>query len=174
MNTTITARKMTLKDSTKDYIEKKLSKLDKFFYDEADAKVTASIEGDHSCVEVTINDRHMIYRAQKKDRDVSTAFDMAVDSIVRKIRKHKTKLEKRMKSTSIGYDIFPEKVDEIHEFNIIKTKRFSVKPLDIDEAILQMNLIGHQFYVFRNVEDDEINVVYKRKDGDYAVIQPVQ
>ena len=172
MKTTVIARKMTLKDSTREHFDSKLKKLEKFFSDDVEAKITCSIEGAHSIVEVTITDKSMIYRSQQKDKDVLKAFDDSVDHMIRQIRKHKTRLAKRIHTAAIEKENFKDTVEEDYDFNVIKTKKFQIKPLDIDEAILQMNLLNHQFYAFRNVDNNEINVVYKRKDGNYALIIP--
>ncbi|MBQ2391746.1 MAG: ribosome-associated translation inhibitor RaiA [Clostridia bacterium] len=171
MKTTYTVKKMTIKPSTQDHIEKKLQKLDKFFSDNADASVMLRLERDRVTVEITIRDNGLVYRAEDEQIDLLDAFDDAYDNIVRRIRKQKTKLEKRIKSAAlVEFDIPLD--DEPKDFDIVKSKKFTMKPLSVQEAILQMNLIGHKFYMFHNQDTDSINVVYERNDGRYGLIEP--
>ena len=171
MKTTYTVKKMTIKPSTQDHIEKKLQKLDKFFSDNADASVMLRLERDRVTVEITKRDNGLVYRAEDEQIDLLDAFDDAYDNIVRRIRKQKTKLEKRIKSAAlVEFDVPPD--DEPKDFDIVKSKKFAMKPLSVQEAILQMNLIGHKFYMFRNQDTDSINVVYERNDGRYGLIEP--
>ena len=171
MKTTYTVKKMTIKPSTQDHIEKKLQKLDKFFSDNADASVMLRLERDRVTVEITIRDNGLVYRAEDEQIDLLDAFDDAYDNIVRRIRKQKTKLEKRIKSAAlVEFDVPPD--DEPKDFDIVKSKKFAMKPLSVQEAILQMNLIGHKFYMFHNQDTDSINVVYERNDGRYGLIEP--
>lgn len=171
MKTTYTVKKMTIKPSTQDHIEKKLQKLDKFFSDNADASVMLRLERDRVTVEITIRDNGLVYRAEDEKIDLLDAFDDAYDNIVRRIRKQKTKLEKRIKSAAlVEFDIPLD--DEPKDFDIVKSKKFTMKPLSVQEAILQMNLIGHKFYMFHNQDTDSINVVYERNDGRYGLIEP--
>ena len=171
MKTTYTVKKMTIKPSTQDHIEKKLQKLDKFFSDNADASVMLRLERDRVTVEITIRDNGLVYRAEDEQIDLLDAFDDAYDNIVRRIRKQKTKLEKRIISAAlVEFDIPLD--DEPKDFDIVKSKKFTMKPLSVQEAILQMNLIGHKFYMFHNQDTDSINVVYERNDGRYGLIEP--
>ena len=171
MKSTYTVKKMTSKPSTQDHIEKKLQKLDKFFSDNADASVMLRLERDRVTVEITIRDNGLVYRAEDEPIDLLDAFDDAYDNIVRRIRKQKTKLEKRIKSAAlVEFDIPLD--DEPKDFDIVKSKKFTMKPLSVQEAILQMNLIGHKFYMFHNQDTDSINVVYERNDGRYGLIEP--
>ncbi len=172
MTINYTVKKMTLKPSTKDHIEKKLGKLDKFFSENANASVMLRLEKDRVIAELTIRDGSMIYRAEDSSSDLLEAFDNAHDNIIRRIRKQKTKLEKRVRFAAFEPEMLQETVEEEEGFRVIKTKKFAVKPLSVDEAILQMELLGHQFYVFRNEENNEINVVYERNDGNYGLIEP--
>ena len=172
MKNTITAKKVTLKDSTVAHMEAKLKKLERFFSSDVDTTVTVKLDHEMINVEVTIRDKSMIYRAQHSSTDAKESFDKTLDVIIRQIRKHKTKLEKRLRSTHFEAEQYPEYIDEVMTFNVRKTKKFPVKPLDIEEAILQMNMLNHLFFMFRNEKTNEINVVYRRADGDYAVIEP--
>lgn len=180
MKFTIMGRKIEVTDKMREYIEKKLSKLDKFFKDEPETRVVVGTIKDDEYIEATVYASGMFYRAEVTDFDVLAATDKIVDIIERQIRKNKTKLAKKIKSdvnlfdttTMISGDIYTEGEDT-GEFKIVKTKRFQVKPMSAEEAVLQMNLLGHNFFVFKNQDTDEMNVVYKRKDGKYAIIESI-
>ena len=180
MKFNIIGRKYTIKDNVREYIEKKLSKLDKFFRDEPAARVVLGTIKDNDYVEAQINAGGMIFRAEVEDKEVLSAIDKIVDVIERQIRKNKTRLAKRIREGSLadselisGGKYLEEEGDSSSQFEIVKKKRFSLKPMDVEEAILQMNLLGHSFFVFKNVETNEMNVVYKRNDGKYALIESV-
>ena len=176
MKYTYTCKKVTLNDSIKDYAEKKISKLDRYFREEdTSASVTFSVEKDHLCtVEITIRGAGPLLRAQTEapDGDMRGAIDAAVGYIERQILKNKTRLSKRLRSEGFpapapadDFEIAEEK-----EFNIVRTKRFSVKPMSAEEAILQMNLLGHSFFVYRDSENESLCIVYQRKNGGYGLI----
>ena len=171
MNITIIGRKCTPRESFKERAETKLRKVEKFFGPDADAKVTATVEKNAKIVEITLSKGGYIFRAQERSQDLEEALDACVDSLIRQIRKNKTRLEKRIRELSFD-DVFNAPEEEEPEFEVVKTKSVIVKPESVEEAILQMNLLGHQFYLFRNSETDLLNVVYKRKDGGYSVLEP--
>lgn len=171
MNITIIGRKCTPRDSFKERAEKKLSKLDKFFSDNSTAKVTATVEKSSQTVEITVNNDSMIFRAQAKAENMNDALDTCVDLLVRQIRKNKTKLEKRLRSGAFD-DFNAGEVTEETDFELVRTKTVPVKPLSVDEAILQMNMLGHEFFMFRNSDTDLISVVYRRTDGGYGLLEP--
>lgn len=176
MKYTYTCKKVTLNDSIKDYAEKKISKLERYFREEdTSASVTFSVEKDHLCtVEITIRGAGPLLRAQTQapDGDMRGAIDAAVGYIERQILKNKTRLSKRLRSegfpASAPADDF--EIAEEKEFNIVRTKRFSVKPMSAEEAILQMNLLGHSFFVYRDSENESLCIVYQRKNGGYGLI----
>ena len=173
MKIIITGRKCTPRDSFKEHAEKKLQKVERFFDDSAEAKVTATVEKSCQIVEVTVATRGMIFRSEERAQNMNEALDKCVDSLIRQIRKNKTRLEKRLREGSLDSVIITSEPEEEElDFNVVRTKHVSVKPQSVDEAILQMNLLDHQFYLFRNAETDEVNVVYKRQDGGYGVIVP--
>ena len=179
MKFTIIGRKITVTDKKRDYIEKKLSKLDKFFEGDTEARVVIGTIKDLEYVEASVYAGGMIYRAEVSDVDVLTATDKIVDVIERQIRKNKTKLAKRLKvADNWGSDLISGNQytdgEDSGEFEIVKRKRFQVKPMSPEEAVLQMNLLNHNFFVFINQETDEMNVVYKRNDGKYALIESVE
>lgn len=171
MKTGILLRQVTLTDNEKDIIEKKLKKLDKFFDDEVQAFVTLSKKREHQILELTISNRGMIYRSEVEAESFLHAIDPAVNIIDRQIRKNKTRLEKRLREGAFApeYD-FTEAVEEETEFKIHK-KNFALKPMSAEEAILQMNLLGHEFFVYEDQDSSEVNVVYRRKDGEYGLIE---
>ena len=174
MNITIQGRNCTPRESFKNRAERKLSKIDRFFDKEADAKVVATAEKSYKTVEVTVNNNGMIYRAQAKGPDMEEELDKAVDTIIRQIRKNKTRLEKRLKSGAFDEYAAAEEVPEETEFEVVRTKHIVVKPQSVEEAILQMNQLDHKFYVFLNSATDSLAVVYKRDDGGYGLIEPAE
>lgn len=175
----IIGRRYDVTDKIRDYVEKKLGKLDKFFKDESEARVVIGTIKDNDYIEATIYASGMMYRAEASDREILAAIDKIVDVIERQIRKNKTRLEKKIKRDATLDNILLSGNEytggeETKEFEIVKTKRFIVKPMSSEEAILQMNLLGHTFFVFKNQETDEMNIVYKRKDGKYAIIESIE
>lgn len=179
MKFNIITRRITLKEDALEYVQKKLSKLDKFFADEAEARVVIGTIKDREYVEASIYAAGMIYRAEATDVDAKTAADKIVDVIERQIRKNKTRLAKKIKREALADDrlISGESYvdsEENGEYKIVKTKRFAVKPMSPEEAVLQMRLLGHSFFIFKHVDTGEMSVVYKRKDGNYALIESVE
>ena len=172
MKITIIGRKCTPRDSFRERAEIKLSKIEKFFSDEAEAKITATVEKNKKIVEITVLNNNMIFRAEDYANELEEALDRCVDSLIRQIRKNKTKVEKQLRRGAFDEYIGDANIHEETEFDIVRTKSLNLKPQSIDEAILQMNMLGHQFYVFLSQDSDETNVVYRRKDGGYGLIEP--
>ncbi len=185
MNITIIGRKCTPRDSFKERVNKKLSKIDRFFDKEADAKVTAAVEKSYQSVEITVTSGGMVFRAQESADNLNDALDKCIETLVRRIRKHKTKLEKRLRTGAFesfdedgsgdesgGEDENDEQ--EETEFELVRRKTVSIKPQSVDEAILQMNMLGHEFYMFINSDNEEVSVVYKRKGGGYGLLEPYE
>ena len=171
MRMNITAKKMQISQAFTDYVEEKLAlKLDRFFTDDAECKITLTEQKNMITAEVTVKTANLIFRAEKKATDKTDAFDAAIDRIIRQIRKNKTKVEKQLHNTI--KDNFDDIVEEQVDFEVVKRKKFLLKPMNVDEAILQMNMVGHSFFMFKNAENGEVNVVYKRDDGNYAVLEP--
>ena len=180
MKFTFTCKKISLNDSVKAYAEKKIGKLEKYFKEEPEATVTFAVEKKNRCiVEVMLRGANgTLFRAvcEDADGDMRGAIDEAVSQIDRKIRKNKTRLAKNLRSDAIVPEV-PEEFDihEEREFDIVRTKRFSIKPMTPQEAILQMNLLEHAFYAFLNSEDaDAFSVVYRRKSGGYGLISDAE
>lgn len=175
MKMTISGKNMAVTDALKDVIEKKMGKLDKYFYQDVPANVTLSVEKNRQIIEVTIPFSGAIIRAEEATDDMYQSIDKVVDVLERQVRKHKTKLQKKNKGfETIRFEniqALPSQGNE-KEPSIVKTKKFAMKPMDAEEAVLQMELLRHAFYVFRNSETNEVNVVYKRKDGNYGLIEP--
>ena len=172
MKITVIGRKCTPRDSLKERAEKRLKKVEKFFGAEAEAKITATVEKNEQIVEVTIFHDGMIFRSQERAVNMNDALDRCADSIVRQIRKNKTKVEKKLRSGAFdayeAIDVFEPEDD----YSVIRSKEITLKPQSVEEAILQMNLLDHQFYVFLNSANEKICVVYARKDGGYGLIIP--
>ena len=175
MKFTFTCKKVSLNDSIKDYAEKKISKLDRYFREDADALVTFSVEKGHRCVvEITIVSGSTLFRAQEESRDgdMRGAIDAACSTIDRQIRKNKTRLSKRLRQEALTPSVPAEfDVNEETEFQVVRTKKFPIKPMTVDEAILQMDLLGHSFYAFKDEDGGVFAVVYKRNDGGYGLIE---
>ena len=173
MKITYTERKVNLRDNFKDRVEKKLKKFDKIFSDDAEAFVVVTVDKNSQTVEITIRDKSMVYRAEKTMPEMNDAVDKCVDVLGRQLRKNKSKLEKRLRQGSLEELVAPvdEPVAE-EDYSVVRTKEIPVKPISVDEAILQMNMVGHKFFVFTNAETNEVNVVYLRDDGRYGLLVP--
>ena len=171
MNITIVGRKCNPREDFRARAEKRLSKVDKLFGEEAAAKVTATVEKSCHIVEITVTKGGMIYRAEEQADNMVDALDECVDSLIRQIRKNKTRLDKKLHAAVLD-DFFTDDVEEEKDFDVIREKSIALKPQSVEEAILQMNLLGHQFYMFLNADTDKINVVYKRNANGYGLITP--
>ena len=174
MNITITARKTTVRDSFKERVEKKLAKFDRFFDEDANAIVKVTNEKDRETVEITIQSQGMIFRSEKTTSDRMDSLEAVTDALFTQIVKNKNKLVKKLRDSAFD-SLAPEELHpEEGDYQVIRSKKFSMKPMSVDEAILQMNMLEHEFYVFRNDDTHEINVVYKRNTGDYGLIEPAE
>ena len=178
MKFTFTCKKISLNDSVKEYAEKKISKLDRYFQEDAEAFVTFAVEKKNRCVvELTIRSANgTLFRAQEEDPDgdMRGAIDAVVNFIERRIRKNKTRLAKNLRAEALAPEVPEFEVAEDAEYEIVRTKRFAVKPMTTEEAILQMNLLGHAFYVFRCVDSGTVCVVYRRNNGGYGLIETTE
>jgi putative sigma-54 modulation protein len=179
MKTTITGRHVVITQSFTEHIEKKLAKFDKYFKDDASARVKVGKKPNLETVELTIESQGTIYRSEQEDETAMNALDSCLYAIERQIRKNKTKLEKRLrqgvfvKGSADYVPVLEDFSEDDQDTNaVIRTKTFKLKPMSTDEAILQMNLLGHDFYVYVNDASGLVNVVYKRKDGNYGNIMP--
>ena len=169
-------KKLQIGPEVRDYAEKKIGKLDKFFKQESDATVAFGTERGRCRVEVTLKNNGMFYRASELTNDMHASIDSACALIERQIRKNKTRLEKKLRDGAFEREIKPDYIPAESEegeedLTIVRTKRFSLKPMTPEEAVLQMNLLEHEFFAFLNMDDgDSFSVVYKRKNGGYGLI----
>jgi putative sigma-54 modulation protein len=177
MKFTITEKKVQITDELREYAEKKIGKIDRLFKTESEAYVTYATERGRYIAEVTINNNGMFYRVSEATSDMQASIDSAVAAIERQIRKNKTRLEKRLRDGALDRDFSPPvrhdvPDDDEAEFSIVRTKMFPVKPMTPEEAVLQMNLLEHEFFVFKNQDrDDAFSIVYRRKQGDFGLIE---
>ena len=177
MKININGKGMKVGEHLQQRIEEKLGKFNRIFGDEAIANVKVRPEKDQKCIEVTLKIQNHYYRAETIADDVFTALDLAVEVLEGQIRKHKTKIEKKihdyayMKEYLKTQNPMPEE-ETVEEPRIIKRKTFEITPMDADEAVLQMEMLGHSFLLYLDMETDKVCVVYKRKDGNYGLIEP--
>lgn len=174
MRVTVSGKNISVRPSIREYVESKLDKFDKYFNTDVDVKVTLSAVKDRQTVEITMPLKQGVtFRAEDTSEDMYASIDMVMDKLTKQMRKHKTKIEKRYhKHESIRAAQIPDYEGEQEDKQIVKTKSFPIKPMDPEEAVLQMEMLHHDFFVFMNGETDEVNVVYIRKDGNYGLIEP--
>lgn len=175
MNMNYVGKNMEVTDALREVTEKKLSKLDKYFQKDIEGNVTFSTQKNRKIIEVTINLPGTIIRAEESSDDMYASIDKAVDILERQIRKYKTKLQKRYQNgETIRFEnVMPLPVDRDEDRpRLVKRKKFGLKPMSYEEAILQMELLRHNFFVFMDADTEDVSVVYKRKDGDYGLIEP--
>lgn len=173
MKYNIRGDKMAITDAIKEYAETKLGKLEKYFKDKGiTANVLTKVRGNSQIVEVTIPTSKFILRSEEENEDLYAAIDLVTDKLERQIRKNKTRLNKSVKDNikEFNFDFEIEKDEESKE-KIVKRKNIEMKPMDEEEAILEMELLGHNFFVYKDMDTDNICVLYKRKDGNYGLIE---
>lgn len=178
MKFVFTDKKIDLPEKVHDYAEKKIGKLERYFKNEAEVFVTFSVERENNNVELTVHAGSLLLRANEKTSDMFASIDAAVSSIERQMRKNKSRLEKKLRQGAFERSLdtvvssFASEVSEPETYDVVRTKRFPLKPMTVDEAILQMNLLGHSFFAFRNQEKDGgFAVVYIRHNGGYGLIE---
>ncbi len=173
MNFIITGRNIEVTDGLRSAVEEKIGKLEKYFTPDVDVYVTLSVQKDRQKIEVTIPVKGSIIRSEQTSSDMYVSIDLVEEIIERQLKKYKTKLTAQKQSApSFSRAFLEEEYEDTDKIRIVRTKRFGIKPMDPEEACVQMELLGHSFYVFSNSETDEVNVVYKRKDGTYGLIEP--
>ena len=172
MKLTVRGNKLEVTDSIRNYVEEKLGKLDKYFEeaDEINANVLFRIQGKNQIVEVTVPIKKYILRAEEANEDLYDSIDLVVEKLERQIRKNKTRIKER-KVKDIPVINFEAIIEEEPKTTIVKRKSVEMKPMDEEEAVLQMELLGHEFFVFQDIDTDSISVLYKRKDGNYGIIE---
>ena len=169
----ISGRGTNVTDGLRSAVEEKLGKLEHYFTPDTEVHVTLKVEKDRQKVEVTVPVKGHIIRAEQVSDDMYVSIDLIEDIIERQLRRYKTKIVDSKQSVSnFTSEFMQEDEYDDEDVKVIRTKRFAVKPMDPEEACVQMELLNHSFYVFRNAETDEVNVVYKRKGGDYGLIEP--
>lgn len=168
----IVGKNIEVTEALKNTVEKKLDKLSRYFTEDTEIHVTFDVEKERQKIEVTIPMKGNIVRAEQTSDDMYVSIDLVVDVIERQLRKYKNKLIQQKQSSGFFQQSFVEEETDDEEIKIFRSKRFAIKPMDPEEACLQMEMLGHDFYVFRNVESNEVNVVYKRKGRTYGLIEP--
>ena len=169
----ISGKNIEVTEGLRNAVQDKLSKLEKYFAADTGAQVTFSVEKDRQKIEVTIPMKGHIIRAEQVSDDMYVSIDLVVEVIERQVTKHRKKLIDKEQNVAYLNDAFvDEDVEDDDDIKIVRTKKFEVKPMYPEDACIQMDLLGHNFYVFRNAESDEVNVVYKRKGGTYGIIEP--
>ena len=174
MKITISGKNIDVTDGLRTAVQDKIGKLERYFMPETEVQVTLSVEKDRQKIEVTIPVKGNIIRSEQVSSDMYVSIDLVEEVIERQILKYKKKLVDRKQSSPSFSDTFLQEDTPISEdeIKIVKTKKFAVKPMDPEEACLQMELLGHSFYVFLNSESDQVCVVYRRKGGTYGLIEP--
>jgi len=174
LNIKVRGKQVEVTDALRQHVEKRVSKLEKYLDKLEEAQVTLSVEKDRHRVEVTIPVNGIIIRGEEESGDMYASVDMVIDKLEKQIKKYKTRLTKRARLNGlkelVAHTAGRDNGEE--EPKVLRTKRFAIKPMPIDEAIMQMNLLGHSFFVFSNAETEQVNVVYRRKDGNYGLIEP--
>lgn len=173
MRIIISGKNIDMTAGLKSAVEEKLGKLDKYFTPETEVNVTLSVEKDRQKIEVTIPIKGSVIRAEQVSDDMYASIDLAQQIIERQMRKHKTRLVNKYRGAgALAPAYIDEEPEETAEIKIVRTKRFAIKPMDPEEACLEMEMTGHNFFVFRDAETDEVCVVYKRKGNTYGLIEP--
>ena len=166
------SKDMAVSDSLKARVEKKLSKMERYFREEPEATVRFKVQkGARNIAEITVNAGGVILRAEESSNDMYLSIDRAVDKLESQLRRHRNKLEKRIRTSELE-PVVEIPVIEEQSYDIVRTKKFAVKPMGVEDAITQMELLGHDFFLFMNEESETMNVLYRRHDGSYGLLQP--
>lgn len=169
----ISGKNIDVTEGLKEAVYEKIGKLERYFTEDTEIHVTFGVEKERQKIEVTIPMKGNIIRAEQESTDMYVSIDLVEEIIERQLRKYKNKIvEKKQSGTGLNQAFIEEEISDDEQIEIIRSKRFAVKPMDAEEACVQMELLGHDFYVFRNAETDEVNVVYKRKKNSYGLIEP--
>lgn len=173
MNLVISGKNLDITEGLRAAVEEKIGKLERYFNESTEVHVTLSTEKLRQKIEVTIPMKGNIIRAEESSSDMYVSIDLVEEVIERQLRKYKNKLvDHKQTVMHLNQDFVDEEATDEEEINIIRTKKFAMKPMNIEEACVQMELLGHNFFVFRNGDTDEVNVVYKRKGNTYGLIEP--
>ena len=174
MKITITGKNIEISEYLEALVEKKARKLERYFRPGTQVQVTLSVEKNRHIAEVTIPFEGIVVRGEEVTGDMYASIDNVLDKLEKQIHKHRTKLDKKLKEGAFLQERpeFSEKFEETAERRIVRTKRIAIKPMSVDEAAMQMELLGHSFFVFTNADSSETNVLYMRKDGNLGLIEP--
>ncbi|BBB91722.1 MAG TPA: ribosome-associated translation inhibitor RaiA [Methylomusa anaerophila] len=179
MAITVRGKNIEITSALKDYVAKRVGKITKYFDPASLGDITAilTVEKGRHIVEVTAAVNGLLLRGEEATSDMYASVDLVIEKLEKQIEKYKTKLSRKFRSGGFKADLTPaatlaSEAEAFAEAEVVKTKRFAVKPMALDEAIMQMNLIHHDFYVFRNADTEEVNVIYRRRDGNYGLIEP--
>lgn len=179
MNIIISGKNIEVSDYLRDVVEKKAKKLSRYFKPDTEMHVMLSIERSRHIAEVTILVDGIVLRGEEATGDMYSSIDVVLKKLERQMRKHRTRLEKRLRDDAFESETVYEYYDDVDETDsedephIVRTKKIALRPMDIDDAVMQMELLGHSFFVFRNMRNSEVNVLYKRGDGNYGLIEPM-
>lgn len=168
----VRGKNIEITPALKDYVEKRVGKIAKYFETLGEITVVLTVAKGRHIVEVTVPLNGMLLRGEESTTDMYTSIDLVIEKLEKQIEKYKTKLARKLKG-GVKADIggAPRDLGD-DEFRVVRTKRFAIKPMTTEEAIMQMNLINHDFYVFTNAETEEVNVLYRRREGGYGLIEP--
>ncbi|HEX3032985.1 MAG TPA: ribosome-associated translation inhibitor RaiA [Bacillota bacterium] len=173
MNINVRGKNVEVTDALKDYVRKRIGKLEKYLGAVKEVQVTLVVEKNLHRVEVTIPINGMIIRGEEATPDMYSSVDLVFEKLEKQLNKYRGKISKKLRNLNIPHEEYvPAPTEKLEPDEVVKTKRFAVKPMAVEEAVAQMNLIGHSFYVFSNSDTDEVNVVYRRNDGKYGLIEP--
>ena len=174
---TIRGKNVEITPALKDYVEKRIGKVTRYFKEVGEISVLLSVSKERQKVEVTVPVQGVLLRGQEVTDNMYTSIDLVIEKLDRQIRKHKTKMQRRFRDGTLLDEAFaapafaPTITDEEDEFPVVKKKKFSVRPMDVQEAIMQMNLLNHDFFVYRDADTETVSVVYRRNDGKYGLIE---
>lgn len=166
----VRGKNIDITPALRDYVEKRVGKITKYFDNLGEITVVLTVSKGRHIVEVTVPVNGMLLRGEEATTDMYTSIDLVIEKLEKQIEKYKTKIARKLKHGGFKLDA-PAPAADTEEL-VVKTKRFAVKPVNVEEAIMQMNLINHDFYVFMNADTEQVNVVYRRKDGHYGLIEP--
>lgn len=172
MRIIVSGKNIEITNALRDYATKRIRKVAKYFENDIEAQVTMGVERDRHIVEVTIPVNGIILRGEEETGDMYSSIDMVVEKLEKQIHKYKTRINRRLRKTALANSETDFLGKDDVDPKVVKTKRFAMKPMAVEEAILQMDLLGHDFFVFSNAETEEVNVVYKRRNGNYGLIEP--
>lgn len=172
MNIIIRGKHIEVTDALKDYVTKRVTKLERYSDEFQDVLVTLLVEKDRHRVEVTAPINGMILRGEEETSDMYQSIDLVLEKLERQIDKYRTRLNKRLRTKALKDHEAEHPMNDDDRHEVVRNKKFQAKPMSVDEAIMQMNLIGHNFFVFTDADTHQMNVVYRRKNGDYGVLEP--